>query len=76
MMRSAPHECCYHRCPRPATIHIGASGSPGAHWICPVHFHRWHADRDRFRADGLACAMQPLGTPPCWDCLTADRDPN
>ena len=53
-------ECCYDRCDRPGTIHIGENGNPDAEWICAYHRDRWNADRTRFIADGLPCEMEEL----------------
>jgi len=52
------HDCCYTNCDRPGTIHIGENGNPDTDWICAYHYDKWHADRARFIADGLPCAME------------------
>ena len=52
--------CCYNKCDRPGTIHIGENGNPDSEWICAYHRDKWNADRARFLADGLGCQMQGL----------------
>jgi len=60
LSRMKDHPCCYIDCPEPGAIHIGVNGNPDTHWICFYHFDLWHAQRDRFRADGLPCEMEEL----------------
>ena len=59
-----PHECCYANCPRPGVVFIGRNGNPESEWICDYHRDKWDADRDRFTADGLPCAMEELPMTP------------
>lgn len=54
------HRCCYWECCNPATIYIGRTGDPSAHWICEHHRDYWNALRARFIADGLPCKMKKL----------------
>lgn len=53
-------DCCYINCPRPGTILIGENGNPDREWICRYHRDKWHAQRARFIADGLPCAMETM----------------
>jgi hypothetical protein len=54
------HNCCYINCPRPGTAYIGENGNPNTEWICAYHRAKWNADRARFFADALGCAMEEL----------------
>ncbi|MGO9087976.1 MAG: hypothetical protein ACLQBK_22390 [Candidatus Sulfotelmatobacter sp.] len=54
------HNCCYYKCNRPGTIFIDANGNSNCGWICEYHRDRWNADRARFIAGGLPCAMEEL----------------
>jgi hypothetical protein len=53
-------DCCYIKCPRPGTIHIGVNGNRETHWICFHHLNKRNADRARFLADGGGCEMREL----------------
>lgn len=61
------HKCCYLDCSRPSYLHIGFNGGD-SHWICSYHLDHWHANRARFDAQGLPCAMEKLGEPVCGEC--------
>ncbi len=64
------HTCCYYKCDRPGTIHIGKNGNPDTEWICDYHYDKWSADRARFIGDGLGCQMKKLGElldQDCWE---------
>ena len=54
------HNCCYHQCPEPGTVHLGPCGGD-SHWICFLHLDRWNQTRARFLRDGGGCEMQELG---------------
>lgn len=54
------HNCCYINCPRPGTIYIGENDNPDIERICAYHRDKWNADRARFLAGALGCAMEEL----------------
>jgi hypothetical protein len=58
--RMTQHDCCYNKCDRPGTIHIGENGNPDSEWICAYHRDKWNGDRARFLAEGLPCQMKEL----------------
>jgi hypothetical protein len=57
------YDCCYYKCDRPGTIHIGENGNPDTEWICAYHRYKWNADRARLKTtkDRSLLADQPDG---------------
>jgi hypothetical protein len=50
--------CCYYKCDRAGTTHVGENGNPATEWICAYHRDKWNADRARFIAERIPSPMQ------------------